>query len=170
MRVPAARNVFYLLCNCTVDSPRAFSVSNWSHAAVACTGGIWAGGFDPFLSNRFSSWAERRASKANRRQSREREALSPRDWYTWARTAIVRREATCWSVPLAWKNGTLTFSVDYKETGKAMLHYPIITESQNCSQIEMSKVLSQWSWTEVNEFGYLWWHSSVNSLIIVIIL
>lgn len=144
-----------------LDSPRAFSVSNWSHAAVACTGGIWAGGFDPFLSNRFSSWAERRAFKANRRRGRQRQALSTRAWYTWAGTAIVRREATCWSVPFAWKNGTLTFSVDYKETGKAMQHYLFITESQNCSQIEMGRVLSQCAWTKLNKCLYLWWAASV---------
>ena len=42
-----ARNVLHVLCNCTVDQTALalFCVSNWSHAAVACTGGIRAGGF-----------------------------------------------------------------------------------------------------------------------------
>lgn len=62
-----------------------------------------AGGIDPTLSNRKSSWAERRFSGANRWRTRERQAWSPRAWYTWAGTAIVRREATCWNVPLPWK-------------------------------------------------------------------
>lgn len=126
--------LFYLQCR--PDSPRAFSVSNWPHAAVACTGGIWAGGFDPFLANRFQSGAERRAVRANRRRGRQRQASSPRAWSTWAGTAIVRREATCWSVPLAWKNGALTFSMDYKGTGKAMQRYLLMTASQTCSQMK----------------------------------
>lgn len=65
------------------DSPRALCVSNWSHAAVACTGGgIRAGGvfFDLILSNRHSSWAEPRAPGANRRRCRERTGLVSACW------------------------------------------------------------------------------------------
>lgn len=43
------------------DNPRAFCVSNWSHAALACTGeSERAGLFDLFLTNERSSWAGRR--------------------------------------------------------------------------------------------------------------
>lgn len=131
------RHAMFICCATVQENiPRAFSVSNQCHAAVACTVGIWAGGLDPSLSNRRATWAERRPPAANRRRSRQRQprlrVLRTRE--PW--TSIVRREATCWSVPLAWKNCTLTFSVDYKETGKAMMHYLVVIVSQNGSKTE----------------------------------
>lgn len=135
--IPAARIVLHVLFNLysRQDNPRAFFVfrAARSHAAVACTGreSERAGLSDLFLPNRLrrkGGAAALRGPISARAVSRR--ASSPRASYTWAWAAIVRRQATCRSVPLAWKNGALTFSVDYKEAGKVMQQCLNIRESQ----------------------------------------
>lgn len=108
--IPAARIVLHVLFNLysRQDNPRAFFVfrAARSHAAVACTGreSERAGLSDLFLPNRLrrkGGAAALRGPISARAVSRR--ASSPRASYTWAWAAIVRRQATCRSVPLAWK-------------------------------------------------------------------
>lgn len=79
-----------------------------------------AGLFDLFLANGSLSGGGATARLGQSEPgARADKARSSRVWPTWAGTAIVRRQATCRSVPLSWKNSTLTFSVDYKGNWKS---------------------------------------------------
>lgn len=97
---------FYLLLR-TPDRPSRFFGFELVSRGCSMQGKL-SGRIILLLTNSLYSWVELLYVIANWRKTRERQARSPRAWYTWAGTAIVRREATCWSVLLAWKKTTLS--------------------------------------------------------------
>ena len=145
--IPAARSVLHVPCTCTLEQTALAlfvfrtSLTRQGHARREPER---AGLFDLFLTNRRASWAERRSAAANGSRSRERPGPAPRVPDTRERQQLLcagRQRAE------AWKNSALTFSVDYKETGKAMQHSPIITGSQNHALIARASALRQKSST-----------------------
>ena len=102
-----------------------------------------AGFFDLFLSNGRASWEEPRVCKANCSQSRERTRHPLRVACTRELEQLLYAARQRAGALLAWKNDSHVFCGLEKETGKAMLHYLIITGRQNCALINISNGLKQ---------------------------